>query len=947
MKKQAILFILIITVFFSCHRNLLTTIDLSGEWKYRLDEQEIGKDNRWFSDEFTETIMLPGALRDYGIGHEPDLHTNWTGSIYDSSWYFNPAMEKYRQAGNVKFPFWLTPNKHYVGMVWYQKEVDIPSIWKGKDVVVYLERPHWQTTVWFEDEMIGTNNSLSVPHQFVIPAEIITEGKHRITVLVDNAIRDIDPGINSHSISDHTQGNWNGMVGDMKMFPKSDVRIQQLKITPDLKGKSVKAEVILSSTLPDGKLTFEVKGLNHNHNLPAIIKDFKDSKDTLIYNIPMGDDFKTWSEFSPNIYELTVQLSDASRLVDSYNSSFGMREFNVNDKHFEINGIPLFLRGTTECCVFPLTGYPPTDEAEWDRIFEICLSFGLNHMRFHSYCPPEAAFKSADRAGFYLQVEGPSWAKYSTSLGYGKPVDQYLMDETKRIIDTYGNHPSFCMMAYGNEPSGKYVPYLENWVDHFRKYDPQRVFTGASTGRSWAIIDNSDFIVRSPPRGLEWTTKQPESEFDYRDKTENQERPYVTFEMGQWCVFPNFSEIEKYTGSLKAKNFELFQEDLADHHMADLADDFLMASGKMQASCYKQEIEATMRTPNLAGFQLLSLNDFSGQGTALVGVLDAFWDEKGYITDKEFSAFCNKVVPLARLPKFTFESNENLKAAIEIANFSGNIIKNESVKWKLLRDSVTVVKEGSFNTSTIAIGHNNPVGNIEVPLTFAKKAEQLTLAVSVGEYENQWNIWVYPESQPEIKTDGLIITDQINAITKQALDEGKSVLLLVAGKVENGKDVVQHHTPVFWNTSWFRMRPPHTTGILIQNEHPVFNDFPTDYYSDMQWWEIDNLQQTINLEYFPEDFRPLIQPIDTWFMNRRLAMLFEAKVSKGKLMVCSIDLSDNMDERPVARQLKQSILYYMTSDQFSPASDIKYEVVEELFEKKEREGWKSYVREDP
>ena len=768
-----------------------------------------------------------------------------------------------------------------------------------------------------------------------------------MTILVDNAIRDIDPGINSHSISDHTQGNWNGMVGDMKMFPKSNVRIQQLKITPNLKNQAITAEVILSSTLPEGKLTFNVKGLNHSHQLPAIIKDCKDAKDTLVYNIPMGDDFKTWSEFSPNIYELTAQLSDASGSIDSYTSSFGMREFTINDKHFEINGIPLFLRGTTECCVFPLTGYPPTDEEDWDRIFEICQSFGLNHMRFHSYCPPEAAFKSADRAGFYLQVESPSWAKYSTSLGYGKPIDQYLMDETKRIIDTYGNHPSFCMMAYGNEPSGKYVPYLENWVDHFRKYDPQRVFTGASTGRSWAIIDNSDFIVRSPPRGLEWKTKHPESEFDYRDKTENQERPYVTFEMGQWCVFPNFKEIEKYTGSLKAKNFELFQEDLADHHMADLADDFLMASGKMQASCYKQEIEATMRTPNLAGFQLLSLNDFSGQGTALVGVLDAFWDEKGYITAKEFSSFCNKVVPLARLPKFTFESNENLKATIEIANFSGATIDNEPVKWQLLRDSATIIKEGSINTSAIAIGNQNKIGNIEVPLSFAKKAEQLTLAVSVGEYENQWNIWVYPAAHPEINTDDLIIIDQIDTNTKQALVDGKSVLLLAAGKVENGKDVVQHHTPVFWNTSWFRMRPPHTTGILIQNEHPVFNDFPTDYYSDMQWWEIDNLQQTMNLEHFPVEFRPLIQPIDTWFMNRRLAMLFEAKVGKGKLIVCSIDLSDNMDERPVARQLKQSILNYMTSDQFTPSSDIKYEVVEELFEKKGREGWKSYVRENP
>jgi hypothetical protein len=176
-------------------------------------------------------------------------------------------------------------------------------------------------------------------------------------------------------------------------------------------------------------------------------------------------------------------------------------------------------------------------------------------------------------------------------------------------------------------------------VDHFREYDPQRVFTSASTGRSWAIIENSDFIVRSPPRRLKWKDQQPVSVLDYRNNTEDQERPYVTFELGQWCVFPNFPEIDKYTGPLKAKNFELFQEELNNVHMGDLADEFLMASSKLQASCYKQEIEATLRTPNLAGFQLLSLNDFSGQGTALEGIMDAFGEEKRIYLSRRVQRF--------------------------------------------------------------------------------------------------------------------------------------------------------------------------------------------------------------------------------------------------------------------------------------------------------------------
>lgn len=937
----------LILLFFSCQKTEKQEINLSGEWSYQLDENEIGETEKWYNSDFTKKLVLPGALRDYAIGNEPDLTTDWTGSIYDSSWYFNPAMEKYRQEGDVKFPFWLTPKKHYKGMAWFQKEFSLPSDWNEKDVVLFLERPHWQTKVWIDSVEIGSANSLSTPHRFVIPASLLADGKHRLTVRVDNAIRDIDPGINSHSISDHTQGNWNGIVGEIKMFPQSEVHLKKVKVTPMLARQSIEIEVQLNKSLSDAKLYFEIEGKNHAHRLPKISRLWEDGKTTMSFIIPMGDDFKTWSEFSPNVYEIALTLEEKSGSSDYQKVPFGMREFTIDDKHFEINGIPVFLRGTTECCVFPLTGYPPTDEKEWKRIFDICRSFGLNHMRFHSYCPPEAAFSAADEAGIYLQVEGPSWAKYSTSLGYGAPIDDYLMEESKRIIDTYGNHPSFVMMAYGNEPSGRYVDYLENWVNHFRQYDSRFVYTGASTGSSWSIIDNSDFIVRASPRGLEWENKQPESLFDYRDKTENQQRPYVTFEMGQWCVFPNFDEIVKYTGSLKAKNFELFREDLADHYMEDLADDFMMASGKLQALCYKQEIEATLRTPSLAGFQLLSLNDFSGQGTALVGVLDAFWDEKGYINASEFRSFCNKVVPLIRIKKFTFESHETLEARVEIANFSGEELENSNIQWKLVDETGIVVRKGSFKPVSVPIGNCNDVGMLEIPMEFVGKAEKFTLSVSIGRYENSWNIWVYPDSTEKIHTEDIVIAYQLEQKVYEALENGKKVLLLVSGRVENGKDVKQYFTPAFWNTSWFRMRPPHTTGLLIQHTHPVFSDFPTDYYSDLQWWELVNHQQVMNLENFPVDFRPLIQPIDTWFLNRRLAMLFEAKVGNGKLMICSTDLTTDLDQRSAARQLKRSILKYMDSDQFSPSNVVDYTVITELFEKKQRDEWRTYVNNNP
>lgn len=442
------------------------------------------------------------------------------------------------------------------------------------------------------------------------------------------------------------------------------------------------------------------------------------------------------------------------------------------------------------------------------------------------------------------------------------------MDETKRIIDTYGNHPSLVMMAYGNEPSGNCVEYIQSWVDHFREYDPQRVFTGASTGRSWSIIENSDFIVRSPPRGLEWDKKQPESEFDYRDKTENQNRPYVTHEMGQWCV-------------------------------------------------------------------------------ALVGVLDAFWDEKGYITEKEFRQFCNDEVPRVRLPKYTFSNQELLDVAVEVANFSGKVLDDEIGEWRLLAQDSSVVLSGKFNATDVPVWHGQKIGNIGVSLRSTEKAQKLVLEVQIGVYLNSWNIWVYPPPPERVDADGIHIAKTIDDKAKQILEVGGKVLLMAAGNIENGKDVVQYFTPVFWNTSWFMMRPPHTTGLLIDDKHPVFDQFPTDYYSDLQWWELVNKQQVMNLESFPSEFKPIIPPIGTWFLNRRLATLFEAKVGNGDLMVCSIDLDNKQTSGIVSKQFHHSLLCYLTSGDFNPEKEIDIKVISELFEEKERETWNSYVNDTP
>jgi hypothetical protein len=387
-------------------------------------------------------------------------------------------------------------------------------------------------------------------------------------------------------------------------------------------------------------------------------------------NYSLGDDALLWDEFNPNVYQLNLSL-ESGKETNQTTVDFGLREFKVDGTRFTINGRPVFLRGTLECAIFPLTGYPPTKTDYWKKIYTAVKDHGLNHIRFHSWCPPEAAYTLADSMGIYLQVEASSWPNQSTELGSGLPIDQYIWDESKRIIDTYGNHPSFVLMASGNEPGGsKRDQFLSEFVQYWKETDSRRLYT---SGSGWPIIPENDYHVTHRETRIQgWgeelnsviNSEPPKTTYDWSDKVRREGMPIISHEIGQWCVYPNFKEIEKYTGVLKAKNFEIFRESLKAHHMGHLADSFMLASGKLQALCYKADIEAALRTPEFGGFQLLDLHDFPGQGTALVGVLDPFWEEKGYISPEEYRRFCNTTVPLARLEKRIFVEGETMTANI-------------------------------------------------------------------------------------------------------------------------------------------------------------------------------------------------------------------------------------------------------------------------------------------
>ncbi|TWO33437.1 beta-galactosidase [Seonamhaeicola sediminis] len=926
-----ILLMTICVTFQNCKNDESAYLDLSGTWNFRIDSLDQGEKEKWFKLNLEDSISLPGSMPENGKGNDISVKTNWTGNMWnDSLWYKSEEMKKYRQEGNVKVSFWLTPVKDYKGPAWYQKKIAIPQSWESKNIVLHLERVHWESTVWVDDEKLGMQNSLATAHNYNLGE--LSVGEHTISIRIDNRIKDINVGLDAHSISDNTQTNWNGIVGDISLSAVPKMSIGNVKLYPNVSDKTVRVVVRIENGTgknQSAELTLQAKEKSENGEALEVLKEsieIDDSK-TVEFDYPMGDAPKLWDEFNPNLYKMHLSLNSEKEL-DEKVETFGMREFKAKETVFTINDQPIYLRGTLECAIFPLTGYPPTDVDSWKRIMNIIKAYGLNHMRFHSWCPPEAAFQAADEMGIYIQAEASAWR---AGLGDGEPVDTWLYKEGEDIINTYGNHPSFVLMTYGNEPSGKnHKAYLTKYVDHFKALDKRRLYT---SGAGYPYLENMDYYNHRGPRIQGWNenlksiinAKAPQTEFDWSTFIDKTPMPYVSHEMGQWCVYPNFKEMPKYKGVLKPKNFEIFKESLEENGMLKLADSFLLASGKLQTLCYKADIEAALRTKGMAGYQLLDLHDFPGQGTALVGVLDAFWDEKGYVTPEEFKAFSGSTVPLARLSKPTFKNTDTLTAKIEIAHFGEYPLKNVTPKWELIKIDGSVFSKGVLNETDIPIGNGIQLGTINQSLSSIDTAQKLTLTVSVEDYKNNWDVWVYPNKNRVVVDDSSIkVISKLDAKTISYLENGGNVLLNInKGDIapEKGGDIGIGFSSIFWNTSWTNGQKPHTLGILCNPEHPALANFPTEYHSNWQWWDAMSHSNAIVFDDMPE-LNPIVRVIDDWFKNRKLALIFEARVGKGKLIFSGIDLHTDLEERLEAQQLLYSLKTYMTGQDFKPKSEL-------------------------
>jgi hypothetical protein len=909
MKKALFIFFVLLSCSVFAQESVFS---ISGKWKFKLDSADKGKLDKWFvNPNFTQVINFPGTLDDGGIGEVP---------LLDTTKMNENVMQR------------LARKHRFVGPVWYSRQFFVDS--RGT-FDLSLERVIWNTECWVDGVYAGKQQRLSTPQHFFL--KDIKRGVHSIVLRIDNRKQfDISIDDLAAAYTDDTQIIWNGVIGAISLTKQRSGMINDLQVYPDITEKSIKVNTILEKL---GSIEIPVKqviNLFYGNRIVASLSVPYELKNiqTQTTSVIKLEHMYLWDEFNPHLYRLEVSVFGiGAKVLDKKALTTGFRQLSNKGSLLQVNGRRIFLRGTLDCDIYPLTGHPPMNKAGWSKVFNTARSYGLNHIRFHSWCPPEAAFSVADSIGFYLQVELPLW---SLSVGKDKPTLKFLDDEANDIIKNYGNHPSFCFWSMGNELEGDFT-WLNKLVIALKNKDPRHLYTSTTfsfqKGHGISPEPVADYFVTQYTKkgwvrgqGI-FNTMPPDFQTDYTKSVDSIPVPLIIHEMGQYSVYPDLKEIKQYMGVLDPMNLKAVRYDLAKKGMLSLDEQFVKASGELAVILYKEEIERALKTPGISGFQLLDLHDFPGQGTALVGLLNAFWKSKGLISPANFQNFCSPVVPLLRFSKANYSNNETFAASAQLANFSEKAL-NVAAVWSATDNDNKVLFKGSFKKQKISVGNNNSLGEFDFKLNKIIKAKQLKITLSIPgtAIKNQWKIWVYPAELRKLVSAVKFTTSPEEAVKLLAYGD----IVILNPDTSRIKGVSGRFAPVFWSPVHFTDQPG-TMGILCNPNNPALKDFPTSFYTDWQWWDLVSRSKAMVIDSLVGQQVPIVRVIDNFFRNKKMAAILEFKVGTGKLILCSMDIHSNLQERPAARQLRYSLMNYAGTKYFNPIVNINEYSLSQFF----------------
>lgn len=850
-------------------------IDLSGQWQVKLDAEK----QETMPQAYPETMMLPGTTSAAGLGMP------------------NPAKER----------GCLTDAYRFEGAVWFMRTFTAGD-WTGEQTMLTLERTR-KTTVYLDGRPIGHQESLCTPHRYFLPP--VHAGEHTLVIRVDNTDY---PTRGGHLTSPDTQSNWNGITGEISLTVAHTL-LTDLTVRPDLRRGCLRVHGHIIGA-PDGVAGIVLPG-QMEHLLPY-------RRGVLDGECPLKGNEAFWDEAHPEIHTISIDLDG-----DVYETTFGLRDVRTLGRRLLINGRETFLRGKVDNLLYPKTGYTPTDVASWMTILGIAKEYGINHYRYHTACPPDAAFTAADLLGVYMAPELPFWGTVAEEgeEGYDERERDFLFQEGFRILREYGHHPSFLWLSLGNELWGS-KDVLNRMMRAYREaddtklyssgannyqfvpdvLDEENVFVGVRLGRERLI--RGSYAMCDAPQGIVQTTA-PESVSNYdasivpetlgqsgeAGKVQIQygtgvkevdaqsadalipDVPVISHEVGQYVFYPDFSEIPHYTGPLKPRNIEAMRENLERAGLYGEHEAFFRQTGHLAVDCYKREIETLLRSREVSGFQLLDLQDYTGQGTALVGVLNAMMENKGLISAEEWREFCAGTVVLGEFASFTGMMGEDIRFDVQISECDPE--KQHTCIRCTLMDGERELYACDV-TPGARQGRLTDAVSVTFPAECYRDAMQeritgLTVVLTLADgTRNHYPIWLIPPVDIRITREGIEKDGRMVAFVSAAEKTDGAAIVVPSAE---GQLPAEYCTD-FWCYPMFRSIsesmgkpvPVGTMGLSIDTASPLLKRFAQEDYTTPAWYAI---LQTAHVQRLPADIHPAVQMIDNTERCARLGILYQ------------------------------------------------------------------------
>ncbi len=951
-------------------------IDLAGKWKVTLED---GK---------SYDAIFPGTLDENRIGHRDA----YKSKLYQDETYTENAS----LAGSEVIATRLTRKYTYEGKAEFTRVCDgeapgredtcietsgkvatccelSDSEERNKEVNcdkrLFLEAERSRALELYIDgkKVPALRGTLSTPYTFEI-TDVFSKGSE-IKLVSDNSYKELphDDILYSSAATDETQTNWNGILGHLRIRIEEETFIERIFISAYDKA-TVKVYVNSLKGF-SGRLTLESEAFEIPTEMAISVES--GVTELIFADIPLKSDAKKWDEYQGNLYSLRALLTSDDGNSSVKEVAFGCRKFGDDGNgHLALNDRRIFLRSEANCCVFPETGHAPTDAESWTNIINTYKSYGINCLRFHSHCPPDAAFRAADELGVLIQPELSHWNP-SNAFGSSKSREYYTK-ELREIITEYGNHPSFVMLTFGNELQADEdgLEFMHGLLKLCHELDDTRLYAIGSNvfygekgcdkeSDFYTSCSFKDLPLRATFSGMQGylNNEYPSAQKNYDDAMRQLRKEYsgpvFSFEVGQYEVLPDFDEINDFKGVTSPDNFELIRDKAKDKGLLDGWKKRVEATGELSLLCYREEVLAALSTEDFSGISLLGLQDFPGQGTALVGMLNSHLDSKpfSFADPERFNCFFRPVLPLVLLPKYTYTDKEHIVAEVKLANYSGKDITGSMSYFLIERfdgkkgdskgDGPKANEDGLLESSekidsylsgesrkceytdkNVVVcekGKLSSVGTIDIDLSFISENTRFDLEVSFDGHKNKYPIWVYAEAaiKPQ-KPDSIYETAVLDDKALEVLEKGGKVYLSPDSTKEDIPDSIKStFSTDFWSVGTFATQEG-SMGLLIDEGHPLFKHFPTSFFTEFQWWPMASQRAFI----LKDNVKSIVTVMDSYAYMRNMGQILEFQCRNGKVLASSIGLQ-NLQQYPECRALLTSIYEYMDSDEFDPSQELE------------------------